>query len=79
MYVCVNDDKTEEMEQQALKLCVTFLEEIARQTCTVVLDICAEQCNLNEKVLYTVDSITPMSCSYKTFLQTTAAFIRVRK
>ncbi|KAA0708095.1 Nck-associated protein 1-like [Triplophysa tibetana] len=44
-------EETEVMEQQTLKLCVTFLEEIARQTCTVVLDICAEQCNLNEKLL----------------------------
>ncbi|KAI7812369.1 nck-associated protein 1-like, partial [Triplophysa rosa] len=44
-------EETEEMEQQTLKLCVTFLEENARQTCTVVLDICAEQCNLNEKLL----------------------------
>uniref|UniRef100_A0AAY4CFT6 Nck-associated protein 1-like n=1 Tax=Denticeps clupeoides TaxID=299321 RepID=A0AAY4CFT6_9TELE len=34
-----------------LKLCVTFLEEIARQTCTVVLEICAEQCNLNDQLL----------------------------
>lgn len=44
-------EETEDMEQQTLKLCVTFLEEISRQTCTVVLDICAEQCNLNEKLL----------------------------
>lgn len=38
------------MEKQSLKLCVMFLEEISRLTCTVVLEICAEQCNLNEKV-----------------------------
>uniref|UniRef100_A0A8C2PZN7 NCK associated protein 1 like n=1 Tax=Cyprinus carpio TaxID=7962 RepID=A0A8C2PZN7_CYPCA len=36
---------------QSLKLCVSFLEEISRQTCTVVLEICAEQCNLHEKLL----------------------------
>ncbi|XP_067287346.1 nck-associated protein 1-like [Pseudorasbora parva] len=44
-------EEMEEMEKQSLKLCVMFLEEIARQTCTVVLEICAEQCNLNEKLL----------------------------
>ncbi|KAG1934383.1 nck-associated protein 1-like [Pimephales promelas] len=44
-------EETEEMEKQSLKLCVAFLEEISRQTCTVVLEICAEQCNLNEKLL----------------------------
>uniref|UniRef100_A0AAY4EQI0 Nck-associated protein 1-like n=1 Tax=Denticeps clupeoides TaxID=299321 RepID=A0AAY4EQI0_9TELE len=38
-------------EKRSLKLCVTFLEEIARQTCTVVLEICAEQCNLNDQLL----------------------------
>ncbi|XDV52257.1 hypothetical protein PO909_021001 [Leuciscus waleckii] len=44
-------EETEEMEKQSLKLCVAFLEEISRQTCSVVLEICAEQCNLNEKLL----------------------------
>uniref|UniRef100_A0A8C1RYN3 NCK associated protein 1 like n=1 Tax=Cyprinus carpio TaxID=7962 RepID=A0A8C1RYN3_CYPCA len=38
-------------QNQSLKLCVSFLEEISRQTCTVVLEICAEQCNLHEKLL----------------------------
>uniref|UniRef100_A0A8C1F3F9 NCK associated protein 1 like n=1 Tax=Cyprinus carpio carpio TaxID=630221 RepID=A0A8C1F3F9_CYPCA len=44
-------EETEEIENQSLKLCVSFLEEISRQTCTVVLEICAEQCNLHEKLL----------------------------
>ncbi|XP_064160819.1 nck-associated protein 1-like [Anguilla rostrata] len=38
-------------EQRSLRLCVGFLEEIARQTCNVVLEICAEQCNLNDQLL----------------------------
>uniref|UniRef100_A0AAY4ERK8 NCK associated protein 1 like n=1 Tax=Denticeps clupeoides TaxID=299321 RepID=A0AAY4ERK8_9TELE len=44
-------EEMEEIEKRSLKLCVTFLEEIARQTCTVVLEICAEQCNLNDQLL----------------------------
>uniref|UniRef100_A0A672KX51 Nck-associated protein 1-like n=1 Tax=Sinocyclocheilus grahami TaxID=75366 RepID=A0A672KX51_SINGR len=44
-------EETEDIENQSLKLCVTFLEEISRQTCTVVLEICAEQYNLHEKLL----------------------------
>uniref|UniRef100_A0A673H3Q4 Nck-associated protein 1-like n=1 Tax=Sinocyclocheilus rhinocerous TaxID=307959 RepID=A0A673H3Q4_9TELE len=44
-------EETEDIKNQSLKLCVTFLEEISRQTCTVVLEICAEQCNLHEKLL----------------------------
>ncbi|XP_026096581.1 nck-associated protein 1-like [Carassius auratus] len=44
-------EENEDIENQSLKLCVTFLEEISRQTCTVVLGICAEQCNLHEKLL----------------------------
>ncbi|KAK2874521.1 hypothetical protein Q8A67_021674 [Cirrhinus molitorella] len=44
-------EEMEEIENQSLKLCVTFLEEISRQTCAVVLEICAEQCNLHEKLL----------------------------
>uniref|UniRef100_A0A7N8Y0G4 NCK associated protein 1 like n=1 Tax=Mastacembelus armatus TaxID=205130 RepID=A0A7N8Y0G4_9TELE len=34
-----------------LRLCVTFLEQIAKQTSNVVLEICAEQCNLNDQLL----------------------------
>lgn len=39
------------MEKRSLRLCVTFLEQIAKQTSTVVLEICAEQCNLNDQVM----------------------------
>uniref|UniRef100_A0A8C2X697 NCK associated protein 1 like n=1 Tax=Cyclopterus lumpus TaxID=8103 RepID=A0A8C2X697_CYCLU len=38
------------MEKRSLRLCVTFLEQIAKQTSSVVLDICAEQCNLNDQL-----------------------------
>lgn len=38
------------MEKRSLRLCVTFLEQIAKLTSSVVLEICAEQCNLNEQV-----------------------------
>ena len=38
------------MEQRSLRLCVTFLEQIAKQTGSVVVEICAEQCNLNNQV-----------------------------
>lgn len=40
----------EAMEKKSLHLCVTFLEQIAKTTSTVVLELCAEQCNLNDKV-----------------------------
>uniref|UniRef100_A0A7N9APH6 NCK associated protein 1 like n=1 Tax=Mastacembelus armatus TaxID=205130 RepID=A0A7N9APH6_9TELE len=39
------------MEKKSLRLCVTFLEQIAKQTSNVVLEICAEQCNLNDQLL----------------------------
>ena len=42
--------QTEAMEKKSLRLCVTFLEQIAKQTSNVVLEICAEQCNLNDQV-----------------------------
>lgn len=38
------------LENKSLNLCVTFLEQIAKMTSNVVLEICAEQCNLNDKV-----------------------------
>ncbi|KAI3369922.1 hypothetical protein L3Q82_024728, partial [Scortum barcoo] len=41
---------TEAMEKKSLRLCVTFLEQIAKMTSSVVLEICAEQCNLNEQL-----------------------------
>ncbi|XP_062271347.1 nck-associated protein 1-like [Scomber scombrus] len=44
-------EETEAMEKKSLRLCVTFLEQIARQTSNVVLEICAEQCNLNDQLL----------------------------
>ncbi|XP_026872397.2 nck-associated protein 1-like [Electrophorus electricus] len=44
-------EEVEVMEKQALRLCVTFMEEIAIQTCTVVLEISTEQCNLHEQLL----------------------------
>ncbi|KAJ7999415.1 hypothetical protein DPEC_G00194200 [Dallia pectoralis] len=44
-------EETETVEKRSLRLCVTFLEEIARQTSSVILDICAEQCNLNDQLL----------------------------
>ncbi|KAJ8358953.1 hypothetical protein SKAU_G00154780 [Synaphobranchus kaupii] len=44
-------EETTANEKRSLRLCVAFLEEIARQTSTVVLEICAEQCNLNDQLL----------------------------
>ncbi len=43
------------MEKRSLRLCVTFLEQIAKLTSGVMLEICAEQCNLN-------DQVEPESC-----------------
>uniref|UniRef100_A0A3Q3MD12 NCK associated protein 1 like n=1 Tax=Mastacembelus armatus TaxID=205130 RepID=A0A3Q3MD12_9TELE len=44
-------EEIEAMEKKSLRLCVTFLEQIAKQTSNVVLEICAEQCNLNDQLL----------------------------
>ncbi|XP_036415793.1 nck-associated protein 1-like isoform X2 [Colossoma macropomum] len=44
-------EEMELMEKQSLKLCVKFLEEIAQHTCSVVLEISAEQSNLHEQLL----------------------------
>uniref|UniRef100_A0A672YJR6 NCK associated protein 1 like n=1 Tax=Sphaeramia orbicularis TaxID=375764 RepID=A0A672YJR6_9TELE len=44
-------EEAETMEKKSLRLCVTFLEQIAKQTSNVVLEICAEQCNLNDQLL----------------------------
>ncbi|KAL0977917.1 hypothetical protein UPYG_G00163190 [Umbra pygmaea] len=44
-------EETEAVEKRSLRLCVTFLEEIGRQTSSIILDICAEQCNLNDQLL----------------------------
>lgn len=43
-------EETEVLEKKSLRLCVSFLEQIAKMTSTVVLELCAEQCNLNEKL-----------------------------
>uniref|UniRef100_A0AAZ3P785 NCK associated protein 1 like n=1 Tax=Oncorhynchus tshawytscha TaxID=74940 RepID=A0AAZ3P785_ONCTS len=44
-------EETEAVEKRSLRLCVTFLEEIAKQTSSVILEICSEQCNLNDQLL----------------------------
>ncbi|MEQ2235436.1 Nck-associated protein 1-like, partial [Ilyodon furcidens] len=44
-------EETEILEKRSLRLCVTFLEQIAKQTSSVVLEICAEQRNLNDQLL----------------------------
>ncbi|CAJ1050442.1 nck-associated protein 1-like [Xyrichtys novacula] len=43
-------EETEAMEKKSLRLCVTFLEQIAKMTGSVVLEICAEQYNLTDKL-----------------------------
>ncbi|KAL6112208.1 nckap1l [Pungitius sinensis] len=49
-------EEAEVMEKRSLRLCVTFLEQIAKQTSSVVLEICAEQCTLN-------DQLQPKNCA----------------
>uniref|UniRef100_A0A669FBQ3 NCK associated protein 1 like n=1 Tax=Oreochromis niloticus TaxID=8128 RepID=A0A669FBQ3_ORENI len=44
-------EEVKSMEKRSLRLCVTFLEQIAKQTSTVVLEICAEQRNLCDQLL----------------------------
>uniref|UniRef100_UPI003AAFF040 nck-associated protein 1-like isoform X1 n=1 Tax=Centroberyx gerrardi TaxID=166262 RepID=UPI003AAFF040 len=44
-------EETVAIEKRSLRLSVTFLEQIAKQTSSVVLEICAEQCNLNDQLL----------------------------
>uniref|UniRef100_A0A3Q2UIP2 NCK associated protein 1 like n=1 Tax=Fundulus heteroclitus TaxID=8078 RepID=A0A3Q2UIP2_FUNHE len=39
------------LSSRSLRLCVTFLEQIAKQTGSVVLEICAEQRNLSDQLL----------------------------
>ncbi|XP_066564392.1 nck-associated protein 1-like [Amia ocellicauda] len=39
------------LEKKSLKYCIAFLEEIAKQTCNVIMEICAEQCNLSDQLL----------------------------
>ncbi|XP_041837245.1 nck-associated protein 1-like [Melanotaenia boesemani] len=44
-------EEIEALEKRSLCLCVTFLEQIAKQTSSVVLEICAEQRNLSDQLL----------------------------
>ncbi|XP_060899181.1 nck-associated protein 1-like [Labrus mixtus] len=44
-------EETGAMEKRSLRLCVTFLEQIAKLTSSVVLEICAEQRNLNDQLM----------------------------
>ncbi|KAM4613658.1 nck-associated protein 1-like [Polymixia lowei] len=44
-------EETEAIEKRSLRLCVSLLEQIAKQTSNVILEICAEQCNLNNQLL----------------------------
>ncbi|XP_062326521.1 nck-associated protein 1-like [Osmerus eperlanus] len=44
-------EEIQAIQKRSLRVCVTFLEEIARQTGSVILDICAEQCNLHDQLL----------------------------
>ncbi|XP_061785032.1 nck-associated protein 1-like [Nerophis lumbriciformis] len=43
-------EEEEAVEKRSLRMCVTFLEGIAKQTSAVMLEICAEQCNLHEQL-----------------------------
>ncbi|KAJ0068539.1 hypothetical protein NL108_008892 [Boleophthalmus pectinirostris] len=44
-------EETDAVEKRSLRLCVTFLEQIAKQTSNVILEICAEQCMLHDQLL----------------------------
>ncbi|KAJ0023948.1 hypothetical protein NQD34_003847 [Periophthalmus magnuspinnatus] len=44
-------EETEAVEKRSLQLCVTFLEQIAKQTSSVILEISAEQCMLQDQLL----------------------------
>ncbi|XP_077428322.1 nck-associated protein 1-like isoform X1 [Vanacampus margaritifer] len=44
-------EEEEAIEKRSLRLCVTFLEQIAKQTSIIMFEICAEQCNLNDQLL----------------------------
>ncbi|XP_057703129.1 nck-associated protein 1-like isoform X2 [Corythoichthys intestinalis] len=44
-------EEEEAIEKRSLHLCVAFLEHIAKMTGTIMLELCAEQCNLNEQLL----------------------------
>lgn len=38
------------IERKSLNLCAGFLEEISNLAGSVILEICAEQCNLDDQV-----------------------------
>lgn len=38
------------LEKKSLHFCTSFLEEIAKQTSNIAMEICAEQRNLSDKV-----------------------------
>ena len=40
----------EGIQSKSMRLCVSSMQQIAKLTANVVLDICAEQCNLNDQV-----------------------------
>ncbi|XP_061689337.1 nck-associated protein 1-like [Syngnathoides biaculeatus] len=44
-------EEEEAIEKRTLRLCGSFLEQIATQTSATILEICAEECNLNDKLL----------------------------
>ncbi|XP_077459240.1 nck-associated protein 1-like [Stigmatopora argus] len=44
-------EEEEAVEKRSLHLCVTFLEHIAKQSAAIVLELCAEQCKLDEQLL----------------------------
>ncbi|KAM9799180.1 nck-associated protein 1-like [Syngnathus typhle] len=43
-------EEEEAIEKRSIRLCVTFLEQVAKQTSNTILEICAEQYNLNEQL-----------------------------
>ena len=45
-----------QLQATALGLCNKFLEEMARQACVCIMDACAEQHNLSERVRASVAS-----------------------
>ncbi|XP_028303425.1 nck-associated protein 1-like [Gouania willdenowi] len=49
-------EEIEEMEKRSLRLCVTFLEQLAKQTSSVLLELCAEQHKL-------CDELQPQRCA----------------
>uniref|UniRef100_A0A8C5BPY5 NCK associated protein 1 like n=1 Tax=Gadus morhua TaxID=8049 RepID=A0A8C5BPY5_GADMO len=44
-------EEMEGIQSKSMRLCVSSMQQIAKLTANVVLDICAEQCNLNDQLL----------------------------